>query len=315
MGKFLGAVLIALAAGFAALAWTFTGERLPVNADFAITLPSANPPADLKLSVLDTGRMYSKAALAYRGGAFGEERVFGMSPILVQHPQGALLFDTGFGRNVDAHFRTTPLLMQVTSKYEKGTPAADQFEDAGFDPAQLLGVVLTHAHWDHVSGMEDLRAVPVWLPQAELDFIRGGDKNSALIRGFGELAYKVYGFPDGPYLGFDSSFDVFKDGSVVIVPAPGHTPGSVIGFITLASEQRYALIGDLAWQKEGVEIPAERPWLPRRLIGENDANVRRALVLMHRLQTAVPNLTIVPAHDQRVLDTLPRFEAPGKNPQ
>ena len=307
MKKLMGLLLVAFAAGMGALAWTFTAQTLPLTQEFAIALPRANPPAEFHLSVLDTGKMFSKAALAYRGGSFSEERIFGMSPILLQHPQGALLVDAGFGRNVDAHFRTTPALMQALSKYEKGVAAADQFQAAGFDSAGLRGVVLTHAHWDHVSGLDDLRGVPVWVPQAELDFIRGSSQNSALARSLGDLAYKVYDFPDGPYLGFESSFDVFKDGSVVIVPAPGHTPGSVIVFATLASGQRYALVGDLAWQKEGVELPAERPWLPRRLIGENDADTRRAVVLMHQLQTAVPNLIIVPAHDQRVLDTLPRF--------
>lgn len=315
MKKLIGICLVALAAGMAALAWTFTAETLPVNEEFVMAMPVANPPADFSLAVLHTGKVFSQAGFAYRGGAFGEERIFGMGPILLQHPQGVLLVDAGFGRNVDAHFRTMPVLMQALSKYEKGIPAADQFQAAGFDPTRLRGVVLTHAHWDHVSGVEDLRKVPVWLPQAELDFIRGGNKNSALARSFGDLAYKVYDFPDGPYLGFESSFNVFKDGSVVIVPAPGHTPGSVVVFATLASGRRYALIGDLAWQREGIEIPAERPWLPRRLIGENDADTRRALVLMHQLQAAAPNLTIVPAHDQRVLDTLPRFEAPTRNLQ
>jgi glyoxylase-like metal-dependent hydrolase (beta-lactamase superfamily II) len=315
MKTLIGVVLAALVTGVAALAWTFTAETLPVSEEFAIALPAANPPAEFSVSVLHTGRMFSKAAFAYRGGSFSEERVFGMSPVLLQHPQGALLVDAGFGRNVDAHFRTTPALMQALSKYEKGTPAADQFQAAGLDPTRLRGVMLTHAHWDHVSGLEDLRDVPVWLPQAELDFIRSDNPNTALARSFGDLAYKAYGFPDGPYLGFESSFDVFEDGSVVVVPAPGHTPGSVIVFATLASGRRYALIGDLAWQKEGVEIPAERPWLPRRLIGENDADTRRELARMHRLKAAVPDLIIVPAHDQRVLDTLPRFAAPAGNPQ
>jgi hypothetical protein len=37
--------------------------------------------------------------------------------------------------------------------------------------------------------------------------------------------------------------------------------------------------------------------------------VRALLVLMHRLQQAVPGLVVVPAHDQRVVDTLPRFRS------
>jgi N-acyl homoserine lactone hydrolase len=142
-----------------------------------------------------------------------------------------------------------------------------------------------------------------------MKFIRSGHEMSALAASFGDLLYRVYEFTSGPYLGFDRSLGVFDDGSVVIVPAPGHTPGSIIAFITLPSGKRYALVGDLVWQKEGIEIPAERPWLSRRGVDIDAAAVRREIVRMHQLQKAMPNLTIVPAHDRRVWEQLPTFPA------
>src|SRR5690606_13598450 len=93
-----------------------------------------------------------------------------------------------------------------------------------------------------------------------------------------------YAFDDGPYLGFPRSFDVWDDGSVVLVPAPGHTPGSVIVFVTLPGQRRYSLLGDLVWQREGIEWPAERPWLARRLLDEDDAGVRVAIARIAAVQ-------------------------------
>lgn len=307
MKKILAGLLVLLLAAAGALAASFRADVLPVGTDAALAIPPVTPPEGMSVSVLHTGRMYSQAAFAYRGGAFGEERVFGMAAILVQHPRGALLIDAGFGRNVDAHVLTTPWLMRKTSRYEKETPAADQLRAAGLDPAQLLGIVLTHAHWDHVSGVEDFAGVPVWLPQAERDFIASGDIAAGLAASFGALPYRVYDFPGGPYLGFETSFDVFGDGTVVIVPAPGHTPGSVITFVTPPGARRYAFVGDLVWQREGIEIPAERPWLSRRLVDKDAEAVRRAIVRMHQLSQLVPGLVVVPAHDRRVLETLPAF--------
>jgi N-acyl homoserine lactone hydrolase len=307
MKKILLFLLLAIVAGIGVLAMTFSGQRLPVPADFRVEVPAAHPPATLKVSALRAGKMYSRAALAYRGGDFGDERVFGMGGILVQHPKGTLLFDTGFGGNVDAHFRTTPQLMQATSRYAKEPTVADQLKAGGIAPQSLTAVVLTHAHWDHVSGLEDLGAVAVWVNQQELDFVNSGHPATALARALGTRDYRVYGFSGGPYLGFASSYDVFGDGSVVLVPAPGHTPGSIVAFIALPSGQRYALIGDLAWQMEGIELPAERPWLARRLVDEDPAAVRDMLVRLHQLKEAMPNLLIVPAHDRRVWDKLPRL--------
>lgn len=112
---------------------------------------------------------------------------------------------------------------------------------------------------------------------------------------------------EGTYLGFARSEDVFDDGSVVVVEAPGHTPGSIVVFVTLPSAERFAFIGDLAWQREGVELPAERPWLTRRMADVDPDQVREGLVQVHRLAKSIPDMTIVPAHDSRALDRIAHF--------
>lgn len=307
MKSFLSLVLVALLAGGIALAATFRADKLPVPSDFAMAVPTAQPPASFSMSVMHTGRMQSRAAFAYRGGSFTDERVFGMAAIVLQHPRGTLLVDAGFGSNVDTHILTTPYLMRALSAYDKEPTAAEQLRAAGIATADLKGVVLTHAHWDHVSGAEDLAGTPVWVTAAEMEFIRDCNQQTALACSFGHLPWQVYGFPHGAYLGFESSYDVFGDGAVVLVPMPGHTPGSVGVFVTLANGRRYAFVGDTAWQKEGVDLPAERPWLPRTLLQEDAAAVRLWLVHLNRLQQAIPDLLIVPAHDRRVLETLPTF--------
>lgn len=308
--KLLTILAVAGLLAAAALATTFVGRPLPVGPAPAFEIPVANPPPQMRLSALLAGKMFSRAAFAYRGGSFGEERVFGMGAILVQHPQGNLLFDAGFGREVDAHVRTLPWLAQKASRHEKETPVAEQLQRAGIALPSLAGVVLTHAHWDHVSGLQDLPGVPVWVTQEERDFVVGGDPMAELARQLGTQHYKVYGFASGPYLGFARSHDVFGDGSVVIVPAPGHTPGSVIAFIATPDGKRYALVGDLVWQMEGIELPAERPWLARSMVDVDDESVRRLVVQMHQIAARMPGLTVVPAHDRRVWETLPALGSP-----
>ena len=307
MKKLFQLVLVTLLVALAALAFSFMPRSLDVPPSVQVLLPVANPPPEMRVWALHTGHMLSQAAFAYRGGAFAEPRDFAMSALVVQHPQGTLLFDAGFGGDVDAHFKTTPALMQATSKYEKGTPAAQQLKAAGIDPRTLMGVVLSHAHWDHVSGLPDLAGVPVWVTQPEMDFIQGGDRMTELVRSFGALPYKVYDFPGPAYLGFEQSYDVFGDGSVVLVPAPGHTPGSVIAFINAPDSKRYALVGDLVWQQEGITLPAEKPWIARRMVDADAESVRALIVRMHQLQQAMPDLVIIPAHDPRAWSRVPEL--------
>ena len=270
-------------------------------------LPPASPPESMRVSALPTGTMHSSAMLAFRGGNPLESRDFSMTAVLVQHPRGDLLIDTGFGREVDDQVKLLPLLMQLTTDYDKTTPAAEQLITQGYDLKSLAGVVLTHAHWDHVSGLDSLRKTPIFVPTLEQAFIDEGGDNSALARQLAADQLKSYAFVSKPYLGFAQQFDVWGDGSVVLVPAPGHTPGSVLVFLTLSSGLRLALLGDLVWQLDGINVPAEKPWIARQLIGEDTNAVRAAIAHVSSISKKYPQIKLIPAHDAKAMGSLPVY--------
>ncbi|SEQ02700.1 Glyoxylase, beta-lactamase superfamily II [Solimonas aquatica] len=291
-----------------ALLWSFLPQRLDVPQPGVITLPPGPAGVPVQLAVMHTGSMQAKAFFAYRGGGL-EDREFGMDVVLLKHPRGLLLIDAGFASAWPQHLAATPALLRTLSRTQGGESAALQLAKVGIQPPQLAGVLLTHAHWDHVSGLADLPGVPVLVNAEEKHFIEHGGEMSALARSLGKLNYQLYDFEHGPYAGFAASHDVFGDGSVIVVPAGGHTPGSVIVFVH-SGARVYAFIGDLAWQHEGVDLPAERPWLARSIVDVNPATVRADLAQLHRLAAANPQLLIVPAHDHRVMQTLPQLAAP-----
>ena len=112
---------------------------------------------------------------------------------------------------------------------------------------------------------------------------------------------------DGPpYLGFPWSFDVHGDGSMVVALAGGHTTGSVVVFVTLPSGKRFAFIGDLTWQLDGIRRGVERPWLLRKLADSDPARVRQGLL---RIIALADLMQIVPAHDRDAYDGMPRLPA------
>ena len=75
--------------------------------------------------------------------------------------------------------------------------------------------------------------------------------------------------------------------------------------VSPASGARYALVGDLVWQTEGVDLPAEKPWISRSMVDADAEGVRGLIVHLHQLKQAMPELIVVPAHDARVWATLP----------
>ncbi len=312
MSKLLKLVLLALILGIGLLAWTHVPLKLSVNTERPIPAqwPRANPPAGMYITAFATGQMQAGQAFAYRGGSFLKENESAMDVVMVRHPKGNLLIDSGFGSDVDAHVAGTPWLMRTLAKYQLIAPVGGQLRAGGYPLDRIKGVVLTHAHWDHVSGLPDLPGIPVWTNAAERTFIEKGGKHSALARSFGDaIQYRIYEFNEGVYMGYERSLDVYGDGSIVLVPMGGHTPGSTGVIVTLPSGKLFFFVGDIVWTREGYERPAERPFMARHLVGEDGAAVRSEVVHLHRLHNQFPQLTIVPAHDRRQFAGIARFPA------
>ncbi len=310
MKKIITLLFLGLVVAISLFAWTLTPAvpDTPENPP-EVVQAQPQPPAEMRLSILKAGYMQAQEIFSFRGGSFAP-LLSGMAAILVQHPQGDILIDTGFGSEVDAHYKTIPTLMQMLASYTKETPSAEQLRanDYAFD--KLRGIYLTHAHWDHVTSLPDFPGVTTYLPQSEMDFINSGDESAHLLRSFveqGNAQLATYTLDDGPYEILARSRDLYGDGSVVIVALGGHTPGSVGLFVNLPSGKRYLFAGDIVWAREGYQIPAERPWLARRLVDHNDAGVREAIVELHELHELHPELVIVPAHDRRIHETLAQY--------
>lgn len=300
------AVVLFLAGLFAS---TFLPSPLPEPPPLLADEPVATPPAEMAIYQLPTGVAHRNAAFAYRGGSPFDKREFSMTAVLVRHPKGDLLIDTGFGRDVAVHFQQMPFAFRAITKYDRMRSAAEQLDVIKYDRARLRGIILTHAHWDHVSGVGEFANTPVWVTPDERRFITEGGFLTAAIRGLPNVTYHEYTFDRGSYLGFEKSHDVYGDGSVVIVPAPGHTPGSVIVFLNLPDKKRYAMVGDLCWQREGILEREERPWIQRTFGDQNPELVREGLLRMAAIVKRFPEMTLVPAHESRAFAGIPMLPA------
>jgi glyoxylase-like metal-dependent hydrolase (beta-lactamase superfamily II) len=96
-----------------------------------------------------------------------------------------------------------PSLFRLATDLEQSQPAADRLYAAGYDFRHLRFILLTHAHWDHVSGVPDFPDVPVLVTAAEHRFIYDGGFPNAPARSIDPHRFQEYGFDGAAYLGFD----------------------------------------------------------------------------------------------------------------
>ena len=91
---------------------------------------------------------------------------------------------------------------------------------------------------------------------------------------------------------------------MVLIKAPGHTPGSQMIYVVLGSGREYLLIGDTAWHMDGVRNVRgkDAPW-----IQEDENALTAQLNWLNGLYKTEKNLFVIASHDdEQRLDLVKR---------
>lgn len=140
---------------------------------------------------------------------------------LVRHPRGAVVFDTGLhvGTQRDPADRIGVLADVFQVRFAPGEELAARLAALGVDPAEVLWLVTSHLHFDHVGGNAQLPNARWLLQRREWNAARDPEWRA---RAF----YDPRDYDLGhDRLLIDGEHDLFGDGSVRCLPTFGHTPG------------------------------------------------------------------------------------------
>ena len=199
----------------------------------------------------------------------------------VVYPDGHVMVDAGMDRAIHDFFGRG-----VQEPYFP--EAAQQVEEAVRD-ARII--VVTHEHGDHVAGVvhspanEDV-ASKTLLTRAQIQTLTVAPQMPGIAL-TGEAAGRFI------TIDYDKYFPVAP--GVALIKAAGHTAGSQMVFVALASGREYLLIGDVAWHMDGVRQirGKDAPW-----VSENAPAVMGQLAWLNELSRTEPELVIVPSHDE-----------------
>jgi glyoxylase-like metal-dependent hydrolase (beta-lactamase superfamily II) len=268
-------------------------------------LPAATPhvrAVPIVSLIPGTSACWIETAKTFSNFSFGSTA----GSILVRHPAGDLLMDTGSSSHYDQEISIYPFatwfkLKALAGQLKPKVPLPDLLRRIGEDPGKLRWAILSHVHLDHVGGLMDLPHVPVLLTQEELQFAADpsvqakGYVIGAHTEKFPPATAPTLRFDPVPYETFDESADLYQDGSVVVVPLRGHTPGSVGIFVNLSPARRFFYVGDAVDDERGFQERVGKSLVLRD--SDNDRALADHIVgRLAELHEKVPGLAIIPAH-------------------
>lgn len=175
-----------------------------------------------------------------------------VSCYLIEHPKGKILVDTGWHRDMSpkgvydkrAQIKSLDswLLYRVNQgRIGQGQAVDEQLLAMGIQPSDLDYVLMTHLDCDHANGLRAVRdAKQIYCAPEEMacahrnSFVRYRKKWWTDV----DLRPFTWNGTEGPAA---KSFDLFGDGSVVMVNIPGHSDGLCAMKVT-NDEGRYVLL-------------------------------------------------------------------------
>jgi N-acyl homoserine lactone hydrolase len=219
----------------------------------------------IKLQCLTTGAVRQKAgergARRYVLDRWQAETL-PVHVFVIEHPEGVCVFDSGqTARAASPGYlpRWHPFLRLARFELTAEDEAGAQLRRHGIDAADVRWLVLSHLHTDHVGGIHAFTDAEVLVTRTEWHLASGlrGRLGGYLPQYWPATITPTLVDFTGPPIGpFPGSYDLTGDGTLVLVPTPGHTRGHM-AMIAHDDRHGYLCCGDLV--KSPAELPSTCP--------------------------------------------------------
>lgn len=264
-------------------------------------------PVTLGCAVIEAGSCVHVERLVVREGRWRPVRL----PVLVgvlRHPvHGVVLFDTGLAPRVRRAAEAWPRSLYpwlIPFSATDRASARTRLLGMGISANEVRTVVLSHFHPDHVGGLRDFPRARIVASKEAWRRVEGAEGWTGLRRGhlpallpedFESRLVLVDGTDDGPYGPFPGTHDLLGDGSLRLIPLPGHAAGHLGLLAELGDERRVFFVADACWVSAGYRRLAA-PSRLTRIVTDDHRRQRETLERIHKVWRDDPGLFVVPSH-------------------
>jgi glyoxylase-like metal-dependent hydrolase (beta-lactamase superfamily II) len=284
-------IAIGLLAGVAGSAyyWMIVESHLPADAKYALDIAevrrlcgamSGDKPTAIEVERVGLFKAPATAIVAGDGWELRDLPVFSYRML---YPHTSAIIDTALNQEIGA---------SLNSFY------ADAFARMQTAMGSASLILITHEHMDHIGGLTSHPNLARVLASTKLTREQLAEPKLMLPARFPDRGLDGY-VP----LSYEKYLAVAP--GVVLIKAPGHSPGSQMIYVQTADGAEYLFLGDVAWQFRNIELQRERArFVTTFMIKEDRSAVFGQLAALKHLHTVEPRIHMVPGHDGVAVDEL-----------
>lgn len=244
-------------------------------------------PAPLKLYTFDCGNIEVSDfdAFSSSGNYAGQVGRLTNTCYLIRHPAGDLIWDLGLPHGLVGSAPQVDGIFTVSLE----SSLTDLLAEIDLRVTDIDFMSVSHSHFDH-TGQASLFPDVKWLVhENELEHMFSTEEGKVQNAAFAGLNKTT----------FSENYDVFGDGSVVILETPGHTPGHTVLQVNLPESGPILLTGDLYHRTES----RESQLVPR--FNTDESETRESMTDFERLAKELGARVII-QHEPTDVSALPQ---------
>ena len=243
----------------------------------------------MKMHCLSGGRVRMRRSVYVPDADRSETIEMPVSCVLLRHPQGNVLFDTGCHPSVpDNPARWQGMEKFMTPILPPGDNVLTGLSCVGLSPDDIDVVVCSHLHPDHCGCNAFFKRATVMVHENEIAAARKPDAVP--------MGYLASEWDFGTIDQVSGERDVFGDGKIVLMPLPGHTPGSIGALVALDNSGTFLLAADTV----SLRVTLDRNVAPRNT--QDPQALLRSWEEVRRIEAR--GATVLCGHDAAQWDTL-----------
>jgi N-acyl homoserine lactone hydrolase len=212
---------------------------------------------DVRLYAFHGGTAVCDKSFLTAGRGIGTDITIPFQYFLIEHPQGRMMFDTGANPMLVEDPASYPSI-QAGGRYtvREEDLAPGRLAQIGLKPEQIDLVANSHLHDDHAGGNTFFRHATFLVQFAELQSAWWPEEYNR-----DNYVRQDFDLPGVHYEELEDDYDVFGDGSVVLIQTPGHSAGTQSAVVRLKETGTVVLASDAAYLTESLDHLLVSTWV------------------------------------------------------